>query len=178
MIFTISKHSTNTTHWLVIQPSEQLLCRFGIVHIGGGDHYSKQQAHTVYNDMAFSTVNILGIVSTALFASRRRIDRLAIDAGRCAGMVRFLHGSHPGAEFIVNGVESSIVSPFVEVTPHSASWRKVAGQHTPLATGPQKVQDRIHNISKVRLTWPPARMIRQIRLDQSPLSVRNVAGIA
>ena len=80
------------------------------------------------------------------------------------------------AEQVVDGVEGAVVPPLVEVAPDGALGREVLGQVTPLAAGPQDVEDGIDDVAQVGLAWPSAGVDGQVRLDQSPLGVGESLG--
>jgi len=77
----------------------------------------------------------------------------------------------------VDGVESAVVSPLVEVTPDGALGREVFGQVTPLATGPQDVEDGIDHVPQGGLAGAASGVDREVWLDQRPLLIGNVAGV-
>src|SRR4051794_36377168 len=70
------------------------------------------------------------VVAATLLAARGGIDQLAVHAGRGPWLVGLLLGAAPGAEPVVNEVQSAVVPPLVKVTPHRAAWREVFGQVT------------------------------------------------
>src|SRR5205823_2294441 len=54
---------------------------------------------------------------------------------------------------------------------------EVLGQETPLAARPQDVEDGVDHVAQVGLAWPTAWVDRQVRLDQGPLRVGDVARV-
>ena len=83
----------------------------------------------------------------------------------------------PWPEQVVDGVQGAVVPPLVEVAPDGAPGREVLGQVTPLAAGPQQVEDGIDDVPKVGRARPPAGVDRQVGLDQGPLRVGDVARV-
>ena len=81
------------------------------------------------------------------------------------------------AEQVVDGVEGAVVPPLVEVAPDGALGREVLGEVAPLAAGPQDVEDGIDDVAQVGLAGPPAGVDGDVRLDQGPLRVGDVAGV-
>ena len=77
----------------------------------------------------------------------------------------------------MDGVEGAVVPPLVEVAPDGALGREVLGQVTPLAAGAQDVEDGIDDVAQVGLAGPAAGVDGQVRLDQGPLRVGDVAGV-
>src|SRR5207244_2290166 len=96
-------------------------------------------------------IDVLGVVSAALFAAGGRIDRLAIDAGGGAWSIRLLLRPDLAAQRVVDGVQGAVVPPLVEVTPHGTLGREILGQVTPLAAGAEQVQDGIDDVPEVGL---------------------------
>ena len=75
-------------------------------------------------------------------------------------------------------VQSAVPTPLVEVAPDGALGREVERQVSPLAAGAENVEDGVEDIPHVRLAGPSAGVDRRdVRLDQSPLCVGDVAGI-
>ena len=89
MVLGIGVHPLHSTHRLAVQPGEQLCRPLGVVHVGGRHQHRQQQTHAVYDDMAFATIDILGVVPAALFAAGGGINGLAVHARGGAGRVGF-----------------------------------------------------------------------------------------
>src|SRR6516225_2420228 len=106
--------------------------------------------------MTLPPVDVLGVVPPALLAPGGRVDRLAVDTRRGAGVIRLLPGADLLAEEVMNGVEGSVGPPPVEVTPDGALGGQVAGQVSPLATGAEDVEDGVQDIPHLGLARPPA----------------------
>ena len=69
-------------------------------------------------------------------------------------------------------------SPLVEVAPDGALGREVVGQVPPLAAGAEDVEDGVEDVPHVGLAGPSAAGLgRDVRLDQGPLGVGDVAGV-
>ncbi len=92
----VGKHALHFTHRLPLpgHRREQLRRRFGVIHVRRRHQNGQQQTHAVYDDMAFATIDVLGVVPTALLATRGGIDRLTVDAGRGARRVGLLGCAH------------------------------------------------------------------------------------
>src|SRR6266852_2758079 len=127
--------------------------------------------------MAFPPIDVLGVVPPALLPAAGAIHGLAIHAGGGAGGVRLLGRADLGAEEVVDGVQGAVVPPLVEVPPHGGLGREVLGEVAPLAAGTQEVEDGIDDVAQVGRARSPARVDGQVRLDQSPLRVADVAGV-
>ena len=127
--------------------------------------------------MAFPLIDILGVVPATLLAAGRRIDRLAIDAGGGAGLVRFLRRADFRAQQIVDYLEGAVVPPLIKVAPHGGPGRKVLGQIPPMAAGAEDVKDGINDIAQIRGARSSAGIHGQVWLDQRPLLIRDVAGV-
>ena len=89
----------------------------------------------------------LGVVAAGGFAARTSVHRLAVEAGGVPGMARFLFPADAVAQAVVNGVESTIVPPLIEIAPNGAFGREVFGEVAPLATGAYQVQNGIEDIA-------------------------------
>src|SRR5512135_1376733 len=128
--------------------------------------------------MALPAVDVLGVVAAPLLAPRGRVDRLAVDARRGAGVVGLLHRADLASEPIMDPVQSAVPTPLVEVAPDGALGREVKRQIPPLAAGAEDVEDGVEDIPHVGLAGPSAGVERRdVRLDQGPLCVGDVAGI-
>ena len=135
MILTIRKDTFDSSHGLLLKAGKQLLSRRGVINRRGRHDDRKKQAHAVHDNMAFAAIHILGVVTATLLAARGRIDRLTIDTGRRARLVRLLRGAYFLTQRIVYFVEGAVVAPFIEVLPDRAFGRKIFGQIPPLTTG-------------------------------------------
>src|SRR5262249_46782987 len=103
-------------------------------------------------------------------------DRLAVDA---PGRRRPLLALRPPdllPERVVDQLQGAVVPPLVEVPPDGGLGREVLGQESPLAAGPQHVEDGGHDIPQVRRPRAAARVDRDQPGDQPPLRVGHVAG--
>ena len=127
--------------------------------------------------MAFTAVHILGIIPAPLLAATGGVHGLTIDTGGGAGRIRFLGSANLAAEGVVDVVEGAIMPPLVEVPPGGTLGWEMLEQVTSLATGSQDVQDDIDDIAEVGRAWRPAGVNREVRLDQRPLRVGDVAGV-
>ncbi len=78
----------------------------------------------------------------------------------------------------MNPVQGTVPAPPVEVPQNGAPGRQVDRQVSPLAAGAEDVEDGIYYVPHVRLSGPsPGRGGREVRLDQGPLHVGDVAGV-
>ena len=93
-------------------------------------------------------------------------------------MIGLLGRADLAAEQVVDLVERPISSPLVEVAPDGALGWEVHREIPPLAAGTKDVEDRVEDVPDVGLTRPPAEGRRgDVRLDQGPLLVGDVAGV-
>ena len=76
----------------------------------------------------------------------------------------------------MDGVQGSIVPPLVKVPPGRRPGWEVCGEVSPLAAGAKEVEDGIDDIAEVGRAGPTTRGDGDVRLDESPLFVGNVAG--
>src|SRR5208337_683632 len=107
-----------------------------------------------------------------------RVDRLTVDARRRSGVVGLLHRADLAAKEVVELLQGPVSSPLVEVTPDGALGWEVHGQIAPLAAGAEDVKDGVEDVPYVGLAGPSAGVDRRdVRLDQGPLCVGDVAGI-
>src|SRR5260370_41638221 len=104
--------------------------------------------------------------------------RLPADAGGAGRAFAALASPNLFAQNVVNLFQRAIVSPLVEVAPDGTFGRQVLGQEPPLAARPQDIKDRVENLSHRGLAGPATRIHRDQGLDQGPLLIREVAGIA
>src|SRR5208337_355331 len=107
-----------------------------------------------------------------------RVDRLTVDARRRSGVVGLLHRADLAAKEVVELLQGPVSSPLVEVTPDGALGWEVHGQIAPLAAGAEDAKDGVEDVPYVGLAGPSAGVDRRdVRLDQGPLCVGDVAGI-
>src|SRR5271157_6670197 len=127
--------------------------------------------------MAFPAIDVLGVVPAPLLAARGGVARLAVDARRGPGRVGLLLRADLAAEQVVDRFERAVVSPLVEVSPDGALGGEILGEVTPLAAGPEDVEDGIDDVAQIGLARPSARMDGQVWFDQGPLGVGEIAGV-
>jgi hypothetical protein len=119
--------------------------------------------------------DVLGVVAASLFAARGRVDRLAIDARRGARAVGLPGRADLAAEQVVELIEGAVAAPLVEVPPDGALGREVDGQVASLASGAEDVEDDVAHVGRSGPTAGSGG--REVRLDQGPLLVAEVAGV-
>ena len=128
--------------------------------------------------MSLAAVNVLGVVATPGLAPAGRVDRLAVDAGRGAGMIGLLGGPDLAPQRVVEPVQSSVLRQVSKSAPDGAFGGEVAGQVTPLAAGAEEIEHSVDDIPQVGLARPTtAGFGREVRHDQGPLDVGDVAGV-
>src|SRR5512135_3090741 len=122
--------------------------------------------------------------STSLALSRPRcsprgggVDRLAVDTRRGPGLIGLLHRPDLTAEEVMNLVEGAVGPPLVEIPPDGALGREVHGEVSPLTAGAEDVKDGVEDVSHVGLAGSSAGIDGDVRLDQGPLIVGDVAGV-
>ncbi len=75
-------------------------------------------------------------------------------------------------------VEGAVGPPLVVIAPDGALGGQVAGEVPPLASGPEDIEDGVEDVAHVGLAGPPAAWLgREVRLDQGPLGIGDVAGV-
>src|SRR5204862_7352012 len=87
------------------------------------------------------------------------LDALAIDRrrrgrGLPADPLAVFHD-----QMVVDGLEQAVATKVQEPAIDAASWRKILGQHAPGATGPQHIEDGVHDLAH-RPEPRPARLGR------------------
>jgi hypothetical protein len=177
VILRVGVHPRNLAHRLAVETGEQFGRRPGIVHVGGRHQDAQQQSHAVDHDVALPAVDVLGVVATPLFAAGGGVDRLAVDARGGAGMVGLLRRADFTAERVVDRVQRAVVPPLIEVSPDGALGREILGEVAPLAAGAKDVEDGVNDVPRVSLAGSASGVNRDMRLDQAPLLVGDVAGV-
>ena len=178
MILVIRVHPHNLAHRLALQAGEQLGRRLGVVNVGGRHQDRQQQAHAIDDDMPLAAVHVLEVVAAPLRTAGGRVDRLAVNAGGGAGVVGLRGRAGLAAERVVDGVQGAVVPPLIEIPPDGAPGRQVNREVAPLAAGAKDVEDGIDDVPHRRLPGPSSgRSGREVRLDQGPLRVGDVAGV-
>src|SRR3954465_9243112 len=127
--------------------------------------------------MAFSAIDVLGVVAAAGLPARAGVHRLAVDAGTVARPSWLFFFSHAVAQVVVNCFQRAIVPPFIEVAPHGAFGREILGEITPLAAGPHEIQNGVHDVAHGGLARATSRIDRDDGLDERPLAIGQVTRI-
>jgi hypothetical protein len=166
-----------------VQVPQQRPGRVAVLDGRGGDHHGQQQAHRIDGDVPLAAVDLLGVIP-APAGPRHGVggaDRLGIDHRRSRFRVTVGRGPDLGTQHIMQPGQRAVVAPGREVPVYRPPRREVRGQVPPGAPGPVHVQDRLGDPAQ----WPdprpaPAawRSRGQVRHDDLPLSIGQVAGIA
>src|SRR5882724_2652181 len=91
--------------------------------------------------------------------------------------LRLLPASH--IQSMVNAIESAIPIPEVEITMHRAAWRQILRDGAPLAARGKHVHQAVHDVPHDHRPLAAATLGgREQRLDQRPLFIRQIAGVA
>src|SRR5512135_3926851 len=101
--------------------------------------------------MTLPAVDVLGVVAAPLLAPGGRVERSAVDARRRAGVVGLLPRANLAAEPVMDPAQGAVPTPPVEVAPDGAPGREVGRPVSPLAAGPEDVEDGVEDIPHVRL---------------------------
>ena len=91
-------------------------------------------------------------------------------------MVRLLGGVDLASMQITDRVQDAVVAPLVEVAPDGALGREIPGQIPPMAAHAEDGEDGIDDVTRVGLARSPAGVNGDMRWEQSPLRVGDVAG--
>ena len=118
------------------------------------------------------------VVPAPRLAAGGGVNRLAIDAGGGPGVIRLLRRADPATQRVVDRLQGAIVPPLVEVPPDGAPGWEVDGQVTPLASRAEDVEDGVEDVPCARLAGPAAGVDGDVGLDEGPLLVGDIAGIA
>src|SRR5271165_2230350 len=146
MIFIVSINFPEPRQRLALQFRKHFHRPGSVVHVRSRDGYSQQQPQTIHDNMAFSTVDVFGVVPSDGLTTRTGINRLAVDtrgAGRMVGLVP----TDPVSQHIVNALERAVMAPLIKVAPNGAFWRKLLGQVAPLAASTNEVKDGVQDIT-------------------------------
>ncbi len=91
---------------------------------------------------------------------------------------RRLPAGSPYRSNILVGAGPAVGPPLVVVAPDGALGWQVAGEVSPLASGTEDVEDGVEDVAHVGFAGPPAAWLgREVRLDQDPLGIGDIAGI-
>ncbi len=152
-----------------------------VLHAGGEDHHAQQQAQGVGDDEPLAPVDLLpGVVATGVTPDGvRSAHGLGVDQpGRGLRVAAFLHAQLP-ADHRQDLLGDLGLFPLVEVPVHGLPGREIRRQRPPGAPGADHVEDRVdHRAARVLLRAPTRPDRRQQRLDQRPLLVAGVGGVA
>jgi hypothetical protein len=149
----------------------------------GGDHHVQYQAGYLDGDVALAAVDLLGVIPAPAGSGNGigSADRLGIDdRGRGLGVAPG-GGPGPGAQLAVQPGQGAVIALGGEVAVDGLPRREVRGQVPPGAPGPVHIQDGLDDPPRRPDPGPPRRpgpLRRQMRGDDLPLSIGQVAGIA
>src|SRR5579871_5448091 len=110
--------------------------------------------------MTLPTVCIFSVVPPPMFSARCGIHGLTVDTGRRSRTVRLLFRSDFAAEPVMDRLKRAVVTPFVEVTPHGTTGRKVFRKVPPLAPRTEQVKDGVDHVAEISDAGPAARINR------------------
>jgi hypothetical protein len=106
------------------------------------------------------------------------LDTLAVDHRRRGARLSPDPLAIAHDEGMIDGLEQALPTKPKKPAVDRRHRGKALRKHSPCATGPQDVEDAIHNLAHRPLPWPARpRGRRHKRLDDLPLGVRQVASI-
>ena len=130
--------------------------------------------------MPFSTLDVLAVIDAPLLAAPGCFDRLAVDCSRAGRGLPMSLDAGERAESIQEVSPGPVLVPPSEVVVDGLPRGEVVRQRSPSTTVAGLVEQSVDNCA-TRSCRPTATTVtaglRQQRLDQGPLSVREVAGI-
>jgi hypothetical protein len=138
-----------------------------------------QKAARVYQDVALAALDLLAGIEPARAAGFGGLDRLAVDdpgrrARLAAGGLARCH-----QQLMIDTPPGAVIAPSVEEPLHRGIGRELLGQQAPLATRGQQVEHGVDRLAQIGLARPPQEpWRRQVRLDQHPLVIGQIACVA
>jgi len=117
----------------------------------------------------------------ALGATRfRGLDSLAVHHRGAGSWFAAFNSPHIDAQGAMDLLPNSVGAPSVEVVRHCFPRGKVVRQHAPGATASCQINNRVDDLTPLVGAWPAtrARGSGQQRLDQTPLQIAEITGIA
>ena len=160
------------------QTGEQASAGATIRHAGRFHAACDRQAQGIDEDVALASLYSLVRIEAANTTAFGCLHRLTIhDDNR-----RTFRAARTCSSLLVNrsvnaGPHAGVL-PGSEVVIDGAPRWKVSGKQTPLAAGPQQIQDCIEHCTQVRRASPPALPCwRQQRVDQRPRRIRKIRQI-
>src|SRR5271169_6959591 len=140
---------------------------------------TNEMSRRIGNDVPLAPLDLLARIITARTATFRGFYRLTVDDTRGRARLPTLVLARHDDERVVDRQPRPITRPRVEIPLHGRVRRKLFWKLPPLATRRSNVEQRIHDLSDVRLARTSDRIVsRHERLDQRPLRVRRVACVA
>lgn len=136
------------------------------------DHQQKTQR--IDRDMAFSPWRLLMNIHTALLASLRGFDALAVEH-RCAWLrisSRLL--THLPDEPVIDLRPEALPGPEAKIPIDRLPGRKVDRQHAPLATGSRHIQDGLDDLPHRPLSWSSSLLGFKVFRYQFPFAILQI----
>lgn len=150
-----------------------------ILNIGGVNMDSQEETIGIGDDVPLASVDALAGVKTAWATGLRRRSTLAIDDSRGRlGFTPEFAARLPNQDSN-DPVPSAGVSPGIKITLDSRVRREVARQRSPLATGRQNIENRLHHLAQIDFPWSPkSPWRRHLSGNQRPLRIGQIACVA
>src|SRR5215467_2123218 len=179
VILVVGLHDFQAGEVFARQLSEQPLGCPSIVHVGGRDHHSQQQAQGVYDHMAFAAPDLFAAVGAYLLATACCLDRLAVHAGDARGPATVGGQTHPLPQGGKKVVPGAIAFPLFEVVVNGLPGWEVMGQSTPTTPLPRDVEDGVDDFPHIRFSGSATREgWRNPRFQDSPLGIRQIGRVS
>lgn len=124
-----------------------------ILNAGAMHDNQQHQSQNVYHQVSLAARRLLVHIHTAFFAAFRSLYTLAVK--HCCARSLMAPGflSHFLHQYLVNPLPQTVLLPTPIVEIHRSPWRKIDGQHPPLAAGTIDVQYRIDHLPFSPLGW-------------------------
>ncbi len=116
---------------------------------GSGHNHHQQQAQRIDQEVALAPHDIFALVVAPLAGHLRGLDTLAVDAARRRMLMAPGTAADLGAQRVVDALPGGVVAPPAEVVVAGLPFRIVLGQHAPLGTRDDDVQDGVDDLAHV-----------------------------
>lgn len=160
------------------QASQKKLGAIAILNRSRRDHDRHEQAQRVDQEMPFPSLDLFALVVAADAGDRSRFDALAIETTSCWMLVSTSTSSYHGSHCVMNPLPRTVVTPDPKVVVDALPLRILLGQHPPLDTADNDVQDAVDDLSHIQAARSSARFRRWNKfLDNVPLIVGQIAWV-
>jgi len=160
---------------LAEEGGQQLLGPIPVLNVRRQDHYQENKTDGVDQDVTFTSVDLLARIVTPLVAGLGTLDALAVDDPRAGLTLSSFNQAQMFSQMGVNLVPQAIALPESEVVIDRAPRSEVFGQISPLAAGPDQIENGVEQLPE-RMLAPSALLawLGETIIDELPFGVGKI----